>query len=359
MNVSLTILLIAVTGFVGAQTISLPLTKTAKVIEIDNALFKNDNFWRGADGAATVELSNGRILWLFSDSFIDPKGRGHRSRSKMINNSIAIQDNQTLEKSNLTFYYKRNNKNPKSYFELAGDNWFWTGHGIIVKDKLVIFLFEEKETHTGIGFEAVGWHIAIIDNPNEMPNRWDIKYVKGPDTYGVIVGSSAVLKDSTYVYAYGVQEPGTHEVYLLRMEIDRLILGDLDNPEWWVDNRWTKDVSEEPKSSVLFTGQTEFSVHFDSVLNKYIQIQTYGFGAASVGYRLADQLQGPWSEPVIIYTPVLNDPGDFVYSANAHPELVSDGIIISYNINTSDFRNLLNNEDIYFPKLIKLKFKQE
>lgn len=84
-------------SFVVAQEIN------TTVIEIDDSIFKKDNYWRGADGAATVELSAGKILWLFSDTFIDQDGTGKRSNAKnMIRNSIAIQDSNSLN-SKLTY----------------------------------------------------------------------------------------------------------------------------------------------------------------------------------------------------------------------------------------------------------------
>jgi len=327
------------------------------VKEIDNTIFKKDNYWRGADGAATVELSSGKILWLFSDTFIDQDGTGKRANCKtMIRNSIAIQDSNTLD-SKLTYYYNGTGQKPNDFFNLPGENWFWTGHGIVVKDKLVIFLFEETSTNTGIGFEAIGWYVAIIDNPSDNPDKWIINYFKGSDTFGVIVGSSAVLQDENYVYAFGVKEPATHETYLLRMDKTKLINGNLQSLEWWVNNTWTNKVFKEPKLSSFFNSQTEFSVHFSNKLKKYIQIQTLGFGKATIGYRLADNLFGPWSRPVIFYTPPFNDDQEFVYSSNAHPEYKSDGIIITYNINSGDFEKLMSNEEIYFPKIIKLKFE--
>lgn len=329
------------------------------IVEIDNAIFKKDKYWRGADGAATIELSSGKILWLFSDTFIDQDGSGKRSNSKtMIRNSIAIQDSNTL-KSKLTYYFKGSDQKPEDFFNVPGKSWFWTGHGLSIKNKLVIFLIEETSTNTGIGFEAIGWYVAIIDNPADNPDKWIINYFKGPKTFNVIVGSSAVLKDENYVYAFGVKEPETHETYLLRFEKRKLMNGDLSNLEWWTNNEWSDKVNEEPKSSSLFIAQTEFSVHYDQDLKKFIQIQTYGFGTASIGYRLAEQLYGPWSEPVLFYTPLLQEEKEFVYTANAHPEYNSDELIITYNINNEDFQRLISNEDIYFPKIIKLRFEKD
>jgi hypothetical protein len=327
--------------------------KNITVKETDNSIFKKDNYWRGADGAATIELGQDKILWLFSDTFIDQDGTGKRMNSNhLIRNSIAIQDSNLLH-ADLTFYYGGTSQHPDDFFKQAGNNWFWTGHGIVTKGKLVIFLFEVAAVETGMGFEATGWHIAVIDNPTDPPGKWIINYHKGPETYGVIVGSSAVLQDENHVFAFGVKEPATHETYLLRFEKEKLINGDFSKMEWWIGSKWTDEITEEPKASSLFKGQTEFSVHYDRESEKYVQIQTYGFGNASIGYRLADQLYGPWSEPVIFYTPALKEDKEYVYTANAHPEFRSDELIITYNINNFDFGRLMNNEEIYFPKIIK------
>lgn len=344
-------------GFLFAQNKDLKNNRF-EVSTLDNSIFMANKFWCGADGAATIDLGNGKILWLFSDTFIDTCGTGQRARSKMINNTIAVQNRNDLQNAELRFFWKGSNSKPKAFFELLGETWFWTGHGTVVNGKLLVFLFEEKSTTEGLGFETVGWTLAIIDNPKDSPEDWQIKYVKGPETYGVIVGSSAVLKDDDFVYAFGVKEPGTHETYLLRFKKDQISNGDLSGMEWWVGSKWIGDVLEVPKSGLLFNSQTEFSVHFDKTLNQYIQIQTLGFGHASLAYRLADQLQGPWSKPVVFYAPKLSE-NEFSYTANAHPELNSEGILITYNVNNFKFDELVKNEQIYFPRLVVLKFKKQ
>lgn len=192
----------------------------------------------------------------------------------MIRNSIALQDSNSIE-ANLTYFYKGTNKHPEDFFKLSGENWFWTGHGIILEDKLVIFLFEESPADTGLGFEAIGWYVDVINNPSDNPDKWIINYYKGPDTFGVIVGSSAVVQDENYVYAFGVKEPATHETYLLRFDKRKLITGDLSNLEWWNNNAWIDKVHEEQKSASLFYGQTEFSVHFDRELKKLFTRQMH------------------------------------------------------------------------------------
>lgn len=340
-----------------SQDITLHRNNSIVTEEIGNSLFKQDKNWRGADGAATIDLENGNILWLFSDTFIDIYGTGSRQGSRMINNSIAIQSGNDIETAITRFYYGGTSLKPQSFFKIPGKNWLWTGHGAIADGKLIIFLFEEKRVEGGMGFEAVGWHVAVITNPFDNPSEWKIKYYKGPSTFGIIIGSSAVLKNGNYLYVYGVREPGNHDVFLHRFELSKVAAGNLSGIEWWTRKGWVKDPQGIPESAVLFAGQTEFSVTLDKGLEKYIQVQTYGFGKAAIGYRTAPELWGPWSDPVLFFIPTLNDPQEFSYTARAHPELLSGGLLVTYNINNFDFGKLLMNEDIYFPKIIKLVLK--
>ena len=44
-----------------------------------------------------------------------------------------------------------------------------------------------------------------------------------------------------------------------------------------------------------------------------------------------------------------------MYAAKAHPELQGDGIYITYNVNSFDFGELIENQNLYFPKFILIK----
>ena len=185
-----------------------------------------------------------------------------------------------------------------------------------------------------------------------------MQYIAGPDTFGQMAGSGAVLKDDKYLYAFGAQEPATHEVYLLRWSLDDVYRGEMSRVEWWLDGRWGQRVSRDPMPKPLFIGGTEYSVHYDPVVKKYIQIQSFGWGEATIGLRMAEHLEGPWSEPTTIYKPSYADiKQPFMYSAKAHPELHGDGVYITYNVNSFDFGHMLDNRSIYFPKFVRLKLE--
>jgi hypothetical protein len=325
-----------------------------------NDFFTSDPLWRGADGASSIDMGNGKVLWLFSDGFVCKDSTRSRKNSVMIRNSVAIQTGYDLKDSKIKYCWDQSGKKPKELFWVHGKGWFWTGHGTMVKDRLIIFLIKEHSVRTGLGFEASGWYAVVVYNPGDEPSKWKMKYFEGPETFGLIAGSGAVLKDDKYLYSYGAVEPATHEIYLLRWKLEDAYNGRIMFPEWFMKGKWAGRKTRFPVPDPLFTGGTEFSVHYDSTLKKYIQIQSFGFGEGELGFRLSDSLQGPWTNPFMFYKPVY--PGvkkPFMYSAKAHPELHGNGIYITYNINSFDFGELIENQNIYFPKFVLLKVSEK
>ena len=323
--------------------------------EATDRYFTKDRIWLGADGAASVDLENGKVLWLFSDSFIGKDTTGSRKNSVIIRNSIAVQDGYDLKGESLRYYWDKKGKSPTAFFHIPGKFWFWTGHGIRIKDKLIVFLMTEMGVKTGLGFEAKGWYAVLISNPDDDPAKWKMKYLKGPETFGLIVGSAAVLKDNHFLYSYGAVEPATHEVYLLRWKLEDACAGNIATPQWWIDGKWMERKAKNPIPKPLFIGGTEFSVHYDASLKKYIQVQSFGFGEGTLGIRMSDSLQGKWTEPLMVYKPTYSGiKKPFMYSAKSHPEISSNGFYVTYNVNSFDFGELLGNQKIYYPRFIKV-----
>jgi hypothetical protein len=226
----------------------------------------------------------------------------------------------------------------------------------MIKDRLLIFLVRERSNKTGLGFEAFGWAAVLVSNPLEEPSRWIMTYLPVPETFGTIAGSAAVLKNDHFIYAFGAVEPSSHEVYLLRWSIEEVYAGNLKNPDWWFSGKWGQRKVKEAVPELLFTGATEYSVHYDSTLRKYLQVQSIGFGKASIGLRMADSPQGKWSDPYPLYTPDYSGIGyPLMYAAKAHPELQGNGLLITYNINSFDLQELITNRTIYYPRFIEVR----
>jgi hypothetical protein len=112
------------------------------------------------------------------------------------------------------------------------------------------------------------------------------------------------------------------------------------------------------RPSVVFTrAATEFTVHYDQHVNRFLEVQTEGFGAATVAVRSANRLEGPWSELKTIYRPPESNRLDaLVYAGKAHPELLGADLILTYVANSTDFGVLVNDMTIYYPRFIRVRF---
>ncbi|MEZ4826272.1 MAG: hypothetical protein R3C61_08255 [Bacteroidia bacterium] len=214
--------------------------------ESSQQFFTNDPVWRGADGASSIDLGNGKILWLFSDSFIASDSSGSRKNAVLIRNSIAVQDGYDLPTAIIRFFWNRKGGNPRAFFHQPGKYWFWTGHGMRINDRVLVFLMKVRSTETGLGFEVFDWATVLIQNPDDDPATWELRYHKGAETYGLIAGSATVLSDDHYLYAFGAVEPDTHEAYALRWKLGQAYNGKMAHPEWWIGDR---GAAENPVAS--------------------------------------------------------------------------------------------------------------
>jgi hypothetical protein len=325
-----------------------------------DALFHQDPRWLGADAAYSVPLNDGRILWLFGDTFVAKTAAHVRSESRMVRNTIAIQRGGDPTTASMTFYWRGPQNAPESFFSEDGDRWYWPGHGMRLGPALVLFFQRVKATPgQGLGFEADGWRAAIIDDASGEPTQWTVRMV-APTTapLGIAVGAALNL-DGDRVVALAQREPGDHAGFLVRWVESDLLDGRIDLAEWWTSNRgWVAqaDLRGEP-SSVMANAGPESSLHFKGSNSKWIHVRSEGFGSTTIVVSHADRLEGPWSTPQVMFRPPESNRANIlVYAAKGHPELVAGGALaITYASNTlGDFATLVNDTSLYYPRFVKL-----
>ena len=77
---------------IGQSTDARPARLPGEVDQNWDDVFTTRQGWTGGDGGGTVDLGNGRVLWMFADSFIGGVADGkHAPGSHMINNVFAVQ----------------------------------------------------------------------------------------------------------------------------------------------------------------------------------------------------------------------------------------------------------------------------
>jgi len=375
--------------------------------------FQRNEGWTGADAVQTISLEDGRILWLFGDTLIGPvQNNKHASGSRMVNNSIAISlssasgfaDAPPADRIRFIWGDPTGSGDPSAWIKpgLPGpesilssndraspDTWYWpTGDGIVLPDqndrkRLVLFLskIKRREGDYGAwGFIGAGGSVVIIDNFRQDPSLWVAHTYDNPyaveachadpsnnrfeTSWGMALvnGREFEHAQSGYLYIYGIREitSARKEMILARSPV-----GTPERFESW--EFFTRDKTWSPRIQDAYpladNMVNEFSVDRIIAGNKNVFVMIHSDAAFKnqILLRTALRPEGPWSEPVLIYTATeaLNCKGCFAYAAKSHLCLSGPGeLLVSYVINSSDFNILVNNTDIYRPRFIRVSLKQ-
>src|SRR5580692_8707248 len=97
------------------------LVGTGTRIATEDAVFHQDARWLGADGAYTIDLQDGRVLWLFGDSFIADTVADTRSASTLVRNSVAVMAGHDPAAAAMQFAW-HDAATPDSFFAETGSN---------------------------------------------------------------------------------------------------------------------------------------------------------------------------------------------------------------------------------------------
>lgn len=339
---------------------------TARAFVEADGLFQQDPRWLGADGALSISLSDGRILWLYGDTFLATSDANVRAESEMVRNTVAIQIGSDPRTADMTFYWRESGAGlPASFFPERGNIWYWPGHGIRLSEgPLVVFLYAiQARPGQGLGFASTGYALAIVDSPDTPPEKWKPRVFDAAPAAFDAIPATAVVDDGDHIVAVAIRQVGTHAGALVRYQTASLAQGDVSSAEWWGGDArgWVPAsmLGDDGPEYVLPDAGSECSLHWDERTSSFIHVASYGFGASTIGVRTAPALTGPWSDPVMIYRPPESDSvRPFVYAARAHPALSGPeptDMVLTYATNSPEFNDLLSENgmrSLYWPRFV-------
>jgi hypothetical protein len=319
-------------------------------------LFRTDPRWLGGDGASSVDLRWGRVLWLFGDSFIDRSGSKSRRNAVLVRNSIAIQTGYNPTMAKMRFFWKTKDGVPAAVFRQAGDRWLWPASGIMINDRLLIFLMQIRKAKNDLGFEPCGWKAVLVTDLDKDPAAWPMRHLESPQKKDIIIGSGSAVVADGYVYVFSTNWRD-QKVYIVRWPYRSAYKGDLVKPQWWAGGAagWVyQSVSGPQPRSILSGGQTEFSVEYVPRLKRYVQIQTLSLLNPCLAVCTSAALAGPWSARECIYSPAeRNMQNLFIYAGKSHPAVQGADMVFTYVVNTRLKDTLMNDSSIYYPVVLK------
>lgn len=321
--------------------------------------------WLGGDSAYSIWLSEGRILWLFGDTFISKVEAQSRRKATMIDNSIAISNGGGIDDFQISYSWRRSpSGEPASFFSMTGVA-LWPLDGIVYREKLYIALLQVHRGTSGpMDFKPTGVVLAEIANPGEVdPCMWTINYRNLSTPFDIFPGSSVVLyQEYLYLFAFHGAETPLKKISLSRIQLNELA-NDQPTLEWLLefDASTGLEVWGEPSTSrapaTLFDGATaEFSVRFNNQLGYWLAIYG-GFPGDEITVRSSPTILGPWSKPsgVVSLDRFRRSPNAITYAAKEHSEFskrLTAEICVSIVTNSLEPNELLSDLEIYLPQAL-------
>ncbi|MBW1787922.1 MAG: DUF4185 domain-containing protein [Deltaproteobacteria bacterium] len=349
---------------------SAPRFHVAPVPSYD-ACFDREEGWTGADGAYTVALSGGRILWLFGDTWIGKVRDNRHVEATLVHNTVAIQPEPELVCPQLRFFYSRSPEGmPKAVIRPKnGNGWLWMLDGVRTPEGLVVFMLQVEQTDasSAFGFRTVGSWLGFVGNPEALPAQWRIRQTAIPHAKlsenGDLVFGAAVLKEDGFIYIYGTKEHmirGRRGKSLVLARVPETDVRDFDRWLFFSGGSWVADVA---RAESLANGMAnECSVSYLTPLEQYALVYTENGCSRNFLLRLAPRPWGPWGDPILLYQcpEMERDPNLFCYAAKAHPELSADEaeLIVTYIASATDFQKLIDDAELYRPRFLKVRFEE-
>ncbi|MDQ1689862.1 MAG: hypothetical protein QOK42_2837 [Frankiaceae bacterium] len=328
--------------------------------EAGNRLFRGTR-WRGSDDSYTVDLGDGRTLWLFGDTFVADEGKDTRVGSHFVNNTIGLQTGLDPATATMEFRWEDTADGPKAFFPGEGEHhYFWPYHGVRLGDRVLVFAMlvgpPSGQRHDSgvwdvVPFTVESWRAFWLDGIDGPLVEWTVSRAdRVPSDAPGILGASVLLDgDTLYVWSY---RDGSS--YLARFDAAAATVGDLSQAEWWEGSGWTAD----PQRAVpaLTPSTTEFTVHRRD--GRYLLVDVHSFGVPETGVQIrwADRPEGPWSQRTEVYRiPEASREGVICYAGKGHPELAGPGLLVTYASNTGGLDDVIwTDESLYYPRFVRV-----
>jgi hypothetical protein len=334
---------LAVTSIAQAQPVLTPAP------EHFNKFNNVENGWCASDATISLLLPDGNTLWLWGDCIIgekEPTFDVKNGAATMINNSAIIEEDGVL-----TTYFQGSMEDPSSLIPGEGDDIFWPEHATIENDTVKIFAIRIIHEDTGIpgfNFRVGTTHMAYFTYPG-------MEHIRTEEIADI---TDSTMRFGTHVFEYGGykyifgKKDTLVDGYKYPVPMLARVENSVDEPwQFYAGNdQWSNNCSEavpvgdRPMSESFFVYEKN---------GKFYLIMHEIWLIGELYILESDKLTGPWNKAgsggIENKFAVIKPHGkNFTYNLFAHPHFSQgEDILISYNVNNSDFWPIFNDTRNY------------
>lgn len=313
--------------------------------------------WIGADSGYSVALPDGRIVWIWSDTFVGPINPDHTipRDTTFIHNSLIVQDAD----GTLHTVHGGTDERPTSLFAIPGGGeratmedteWYWCADATVEGTDLVVCLLRFVKTGPDVfDFEFRGTALGVVS----IEDFAGAEILQNPAP-GRIHWGSALFADGGWTYVYGVDDQkDTKYLHLARVRAGSL--RQWESWRFWTGSAWSE--SEADSVSLMSGVANEFSVTRQPAgLLLLTQDTTEALSADIVAYA-APRPTGPFTDKTLVHrTPETGGTQwggrVFTYNAKAHRRRGGGPTLVTYNVNSFEPDDLYADARLYRPRFL-------
>ncbi|MFF4960156.1 hypothetical protein [Streptomyces sp. NPDC001222] len=338
--------------------------------------------WTGGDGTHSVRLPDGRVLWLFSDTYLgpvhgppNPVGESYVWRevsTPLVRNSAVVMSRAGRLERTL----------PAPLFpDPAPGEWRWPvaaqveprSPGSAEQVVRVLLWTRTTGTYPWIYGVPAATEVATLSLPDlRVESAVRILDQRGiPDPSRRVLFGTTTTADGTWTYVFGGDDARAAGRPASRAYLARVARGRLADPtawQYWNGLAWT---SRPRLGAVLGDGRgtgvaSAFTVVRDQGTYVLFTMAAGTPGLTTVTSYWACAPTGPWHGPGRRLRAPLPQGEVAAYNPQAHPELSGgDGrLVLSYDVNWLDATggaaqtNLSRNVSLYRPRFVALRLSR-
>jgi hypothetical protein len=315
--------------------------------------------WAGGDGTYSAPLPDGRVAWLFNDTFLGPVGEGGSIiPHPPVHNTIVTAHGESDRPLETIIDGTAETPLPLVGPPGTAEPWYWNGDGIVDDGKLRVFEYKQQTAGEGhFGFEWIATDLATFSLP-------ELELESVQPTYGAnnVQWGVELLRVGGYIYIYGMETAFLDK----HVHIARAPVGNLDADwEFYTGTGWSPD--EDDSARILRAVGASYGV--TRVRDRYVLATTDQFLGSEVYLHVASTPVGfAGSERVTIYDTPEGQPeydedaaGDiYTYNIAAHPHLGGENtLVLSYNVNSTQIADLNRDINNNRARFIEVRFAPE